>query len=195
MVFPFLLFYSSGVDPLLSGCPSTYIRAGWFGGWNQPCPVPSQWDSLLPAHRSLRSDHRDANCGLPRPPTSQDLASLYHHSDCWIWIWMLKKRQDHFNPLAAASPNWSLQSAQWSASIRRWRLIYPRDRPRGDLDGRYPQFTGEPPRLRGMSWNLPLVTPQVSGVSPGFRAQALHAAMCPPNCVFHSPVCKCIPQC
>lgn len=155
-VLRFLLFYSSVVDPLLSGCASTYMRVAWFGGWNQPSPVPSQRDTLLPASVCFCSIHREDNRRLPAPPASRALPSLYRDSDCWIWIWMLNKRQDHFNPLATASCNWSLQSAQWS--IHRWCLMYPHDSPQGNSEGHYPQFTGQPTRLIKKSWNLPPVT-------------------------------------
>lgn len=35
------------------------------------------------------------------PLASKDLISLYHDSGSGIWIWMLMKRQDHFNSHAA----------------------------------------------------------------------------------------------
>lgn len=45
------------------------------------------------------------------PPASTDLTtSLYHDSGSGIWVWMLMKRQDHFNPHAANYVTNSCQS-------------------------------------------------------------------------------------
>lgn len=117
---------------------------------NQPCSVPCRWESLCPVHRHAGNIHTGDSFRLPGASSSKDLTSSNHHSDAWLWIWILKKRQDHFNPHAAnhiANSSQSLlnpygvpSEVQVFSDIASFNL---HDSCRGICDGHYPQVTDE----------------------------------------------------
>lgn len=105
----FLLFsYLSSPVILLSKSLSLRVEKTEMGGlgvekWNQNCSV-----SHLPSgsHYSLlRSSgrvHRRDSYMCPVTPGKQQAGISHSDSHHWTWIWVLKKRQDHFSPYAAS---------------------------------------------------------------------------------------------
>lgn len=98
-----------------------------------------------PSAKILRQCPGKTAAGFQEP-----LRSLYHGSDCWIWILMLKKRQNHFNPHAAndstsscqslLKPNAAPSEVQVLSDVS---LFNPDDSRRGNFDNHYPQLTDE----------------------------------------------------
>lgn len=98
MVSPFLL-------PLLS-CyliiqVTQRVEKTEMGGlgvekWNQNCSVSHHYSLLRSSGRVHRKD------SYMSPVTSGKQQAGISHSDShhWTWIWVLKKRQDHFSPYA-----------------------------------------------------------------------------------------------
>lgn len=127
--------------------------AGQFGEWKNltsPALFPAGGSHCAQCTGTQVISTQVTTLGFQGPPAAKIWHLLNHHSDAWLWIWILKKRQDHFNPHAAnhiANSSQSLlnpygvpSEVQVFSDIASFNL---HDSCRGICDGHYPQVTDE----------------------------------------------------